>query len=318
MDAMVAGSGTDFDEVLYPSVRAYAAADVWVLARHLIRKPTFRASVALYCEAMTRSPGVVWPVNKVFAQKLRYIVCFFLISNYARWRRGGGQPPTMAALQRMAPASPRQIADFIQGLRLGGYVIADRNAHDRRAIHLRPSPDLLQEIGRSPLAFLEASEPLFPPETRTISTLRDDDDLLGEWLRLSVERFQSADIVFGPFPTIVHFTERDCGYPLLVAVMGAHYASLLPDAPQALSLTYTVLAERFHVSRQHIGNLLTEAERQGWFTVPRGGRSVIVSDRLVHEFETWAAGQMAHYRIIAAAVEQEQGRRVRPERSAPK
>ncbi|WP_249131194.1 MULTISPECIES: MarR family transcriptional regulator [unclassified Bradyrhizobium] len=290
------------DDVLYPSVRAYAATDTWMLARQLIQMPGFCAALAQYCEVMTRPPAVPWPVNKVFAQKLRYIVCFVLIGNYARWRGVGGEPPTLAALQRAAPASARQIAGFVNSLRHGGYVIAERHASDRRAICLRPSSALLQEIARSPLAFLEAAERILVPEAQIAAHIGDDDDRLADWIRLSVERFQADDILFGPFATIVHFTEHDCGYPLLAAVMGAHYAPLSPDAPRALSLTYAVLAERFQVSRQHIGNLLIEAERRGWFTVAYGGRSVAVSEELVRQFETWAAGQMAHYRIIAAEV----------------
>ncbi|MGY3482597.1 hypothetical protein ACVW1C_000480 [Bradyrhizobium sp. USDA 4011] len=289
------------DDILYPSVRAYAATDTWTLARQLIQMRGFRAALAQYCEAMTRPPAVPWPVNKVFAQKLRYIVCFTLIGNYARWRRVGGEPPTLTALQRTAPASARQIAGFVNALRHGGYVVAERHASDRRAICLRPSSALLREIARSPLAFLDAAERILPPAAHIAADVSGDDDRLADWIRLSVERFQANDILFAPFATIVHFTEHDCGYPLLAAVMGAHYAALSPHAPPALSLTYSVLAERFQVSRQHIGNLLTEAERRGWFTVAHGGRSVAVSDELVREFETWAAGQMAHYRIIAAS-----------------
>ncbi|WP_262028418.1 hypothetical protein [Microvirga sp. Mcv34] len=68
------------------------------------------------------------------------------------------------------------------------------------------------------------------------------------------------------------------------------------------SLIYRVLAERFQVSRQHIGNTLAEAERQGWFSITQGGHLRGISEDLIAEFETWAAGQMAHFRELAEQV----------------
>ncbi|WP_292569626.1 MarR family transcriptional regulator [Mesorhizobium sp.] len=294
-------SSQDDDDILHMFVRSFAQTETWKLAAQLIKSPRFTEALSSYCEVMTRPPEISWPVNKVFAQKLRYIVCFDLIGNYSRWRRRGAELPTLAALQRTAPASARQVASFVNALRLGGYVIAERG-QDRRTLHLRPSSALLKEIARSPLAFLEASERIFPVPTSLVSRIGNNDELLADWLGRSVERFRSRDIYFAPFPTIVQFTEHDCGYPLLTAVMGANYASLSPGAPPALPLTYMALAERFRVSRQHIGNLFIGAKRRGWFSVVRGGKHVVVSQDLIREFEIWAAGQMAHYRIIAGEI----------------
>lgn len=289
------------DHRLSPAVAAFAGSQTWQLAADLIRRPRFPEALAGYCTAMTRPVGLSWPVNKMFSQKQRYITCYLLIGNYTRFRRdpAGAAPPTLSALQRAAPASARQVAGFIHALRIGGYVIATPGEADRRTLHLRPAPALLTEIARSPLAFLDAARAILGPPGAGHRPFAGDETRLADWLGRSTELYQAGDIYFSPFPTVVHFTERDSGYPLLAAVIGAHCAARSGGTPPGLSLTYDALAERFQVSRQHIGNILTEADRKGWFSVAAGGRLIGVSQELLQEFSTWAAGQMAHFHLLA-------------------
>lgn len=225
-------------------------------------------------------------------------MAFSLIGLDARWRRGVGEAPTLAALQRTAPASARQIAEVVGTLKLASFVVASRLPADRRALRLSPSLTLLQEIGRSPLAFLEASERLDLTASPMAAKLRLDAAALADWLGASYEKFLQEDLYFAPFSNVVEFTGQDCGYPVLSAVFAAHYAALAGVAPPT-PLSYRGLAERFRVSPQHVGNILASAERRGCFSVDRGGRRVIVSADFLSEFETWAAGQMAHYRLLA-------------------
>lgn len=135
---------------------------------------------------------------------------------------------------------------------------------------------LLQEVGRSPLAFLEASEQLDPPPSPLADRLGGDDIEMANWLGGSYELFIQGDLYFAPFSNVVEFTGQDCGYPVLSAVLAGYYAGLVGIAAPVL-LSYGVLADRFRVSRQHIGNILGNAERRGCFAVDRGGRSVTVS-----------------------------------------
>jgi hypothetical protein len=247
---------------------------------------------------MIQPPAMKWPANKFFGQKLRYLVSFALIGLDARWRRREGEAPTLAGLQRMAPASARQVAALVNMLKLGGYIIATPLPEDRRAIRLSPSVQLLQEVGRSPLAFLEASERLDPPLSSLVERLGANDLGMADWLGASYDLFVKGDLYFAPFSNVVEFTAQDCGYPVLLAVLAAHYAGLAGIAAPVL-LSYGGLADRFGVSRQHIGNILRNAERRGCFAVDRGGRNVTVSADFLSEFESWAAGQMAHYRLLA-------------------
>jgi hypothetical protein len=287
--------------MLHRAIALHADRVPWPYAAGLIRHPAFRDALRLYCAAVIRRPEIAWPADKFFGQRLRYLVSFSLIGLDARWRRGVGEAPTLAVLQRVAPASARQIAELVGTLRLAGYVIATRLPADRRALRLSPSTTLLQEIGRSPLAFLDASERLVPAASPMAVKLRLDAAALADWLGASYETFLQEDVYFDPFRNVVEFTSQDCGYSVLSAVLAAHYAALSSVAAPA-PLSYGGLAERFRVSRQHIGNILASAERRGCFSVGRGGRSVAISAGFLSEFETWAAGQMAHYRLLAERV----------------
>lgn len=107
--------------------------------------------------------------------------------------------------------------------------------------------------------------------------------------------------LIAPFPRVLKFAGRDCGYPLLTALVGAHYAVTVPGAPAAVSLSLRGLAERLDVSRAHIGNLLGEAEAAGWIRIT-DGRLTALDPTLLAEFEAWAAGQMLFYDDLAAAI----------------
>ena len=279
-----------------------AAHPTWVLAKKLLENQGLRQALLHYCMTMVQPPDASWPSNKVFVQKLRYLTCYVLIGNYARWKRGQGGPPTLAALQRATVASPRQTASFIRDLRHGSYVIAEQQTDDRRCYHLRPTPALINEVARSPLAFLAAFEVLEPSSRPLLDMVKAAPEHMSDWLGRSVDHYQDGDILFAPFHTIVQLTERECGYPLMAAVLGTHYAAQSKMETGLPPLTYRALAERLQVSRQHVGNMLAEAERMGWFSIAPGGRLRNISEQLVAEFEAWAVGQMAHFRLLAELV----------------
>lgn len=288
-------------DLLHRSIALHADKGPWPYAASLIRRSGFHDALRIYCAAVIERPDMSWPADKFFGQRLRYLVSFSLVGLDARWRRGIGEAPTLATLQRIAPASARQIAELVGTLKLGGYVIASRLPADRRALRLSPSMTLLQQIGRSPLAFLDASECLDPTASPMTAKLRLDAVGLADWLGASYEMFLQEDLYFAPFHNVVEFTAQDCGYPVLSAVLAAHYAAVAGVAAPA-PLSYGGLAERFRISRQHVGNIFASAERRGCFSVDRGGRNVAVSADFLSEFETWAAGQMAHYRFLAERV----------------
>jgi hypothetical protein len=281
--------------VVHPGVEKHLGEPVWQLASGYLGHSGFDRAVLAYCRSMVEASAFRWPANKIFAQKMRYITCYMLIGLSARFEEGTGPAPTMTLLQTLVPASARQVSDLISGLRAGGYVVAEQNAQDRREIRLRPTPPLVREIGRSPLAFIASSAML---EGHTLREALDADvSLICRLIGRSTVAFQSMDVLFTPFETVVDFTGRDSGYLILCAVMGAHLAGALgEDWP--LTLTYDALSHRFQVSRQHVGNVLAIATTQGVLSL-HGGRIGAIEPSLLQEFSWWCAGQMAHFTMLA-------------------
>ncbi|WP_434733543.1 MarR family transcriptional regulator [Rhizobium sp. YTUHZ044] len=287
---------------LYAGVNDFAADTLWVEAAGLMRHPSYRGAVLSYCEAMVARVPKVLPANKLFAQKQRYLVSFVLICLYIQWLQARGPAPSLALLQRAAPGSPRQIADFIGGLRDRGLVTAMSLETDRRTQILKPGLALMREIAHSPLAISRSFELLAPPLPIRPDELAQDEDVLARWLALSAERYALKDDLFGPFPAIVRHSERDAGHLVFCAVIAEALRERPADAKVPASLTYRALAERFGVSRQHISNILDEAAEKGWYCVSAGGELASMPDGTLLQFETWVAGQMVHYSRLTALI----------------
>ncbi|MDJ1156652.1 hypothetical protein QNA08_00100 [Chelatococcus sp. SYSU_G07232] len=241
-----------------------------------------------------------------------------LIHNYYAWRCANGALPTLSALQKVAGQSARQTAGFVAALKAGRFIVAEPDPGDRRVKRLRPAPAMVAEIGRSVRLFVAAVDEIegrLPPRAAMLG----DADRLGEVLHRSAAYVLANGTLIHPFPRVLQFAERDCGYPLLAVVMGAHYAETVPGTPPAARLSIRAPAERFQVSPSHISNLLREAEQQGWFAVGDGGRLLFLRDGLLSEFEQWAACQMVHFDALAGetdatdALGQADGHRPDPE-----
>jgi hypothetical protein len=301
MDCRCAATGLGRLPGIHEGVSAHLQEPVWVAAVELLEHPAFVQAMLMYCRSMSEPGAFRWPSNKIFAQRMRYITCYILIGLAARFEQGIGPVPTMTLLQSMAPGSPRQVSDLISGLRARGYVTAQQNASDRREARLCPTAPLVFEVARSPLTFLKASELLVEGETAPLQELLIADvDRLSHMIALSTEAFQTKDVLFSTFSTVLEFTGRDSGYLILCSIIGAHLASLAGQAWD-FPLSYDALSRRFQVSRQHVGNILAEGTKQGLFTI-QGGRVRQIDALLLREFAWWSAGQMAHFRMMASEV----------------
>lgn len=260
----------------------------------LLRHPRFRPALAHYCRGMAAGAAIQWPYYKLFDQLGRYLVCFMLIHNYYAWRNRGGARPTLSALQKVAGASPRQTAGFVAALKAGRLVEVGRDPADRRATLLRPTPIVTAEIGRSVRLFVGAMDAIEERRPGQAVALNDP-DRLGELISRSGAYVLAHGTLLHAFPGVLHFTLRDCGYPLLAAVVGRHYAETIEGAPPAEPLSRRGLAERLQVSPAHVGRLLGEAEANGWFTVASDGSLARMDDVFLAEFEQWSASQMIHF-----------------------
>ncbi|MFG1461351.1 hypothetical protein V5F77_00500 [Xanthobacter sp. DSM 24535] len=233
----------------------------------------------------------------MFDQFSRYMICYSLIHNYFFWRHGHGPAPTLAALQRAVEASPRQTAGLVASLKAGRLVIAEPAASDLRIRLLRPSAEMIGEIGRSVLAFVVAADRLDGVGAAG-DRLTGEADALGDLLYRSAAHVRTHGTLIHPFPRVLFFAMRDCGYLLLCKVMQAHYGQTVPQAAPGPHLSYRALAEALQVSPAHIGNLLGEAAREGWFVIGGRGKLEAIDPTLVEEFELWSSTQMAHYRWL--------------------
>lgn len=266
----------------------------------LIYKPDFRIIMAEYCRDAIAPTEIVWPTHKMLNQAGRYRVSFMLIHNDHARRHHGGPPPTLTALQALVGTSARQTAAFVATLKAARFVTVKSDPDDARLKCLRAAPALVAKIGRSGRLFVAAMDRLADRQPALAGTLAEP-ERLSELVYRSARHVLRHGMLTEPFPRILRLTNRDCGYPLLIAVVGAHYAAWVPDAPAAMPLSLRALADHLMVSRAHVGNLLQEAEAAGWFRTD--GRSLTFFDpSLLEEFELWAACQMVFYDDLAASI----------------
>lgn len=262
----------------------------------------FRPALARYCLAMSDVPAEGWPLYKMFDQLSRYLICYMLIYNYYGWRDHGGPPPTLSALQKLVPSSPRQTAGFVASLKVGRFITTEDDPADRRNKLLRPGPAVIGEIGRSPRLFLRALDEIESPAERRAPRLAAP-ELLGRMVHFSAADVLANGTLLHGFPTVLHFAQRDCGYPLLTAIMADHYARTLPAVGAPPSLTRRALAQRFQVSAAHVGNLIGEAAAHGWFVLEGADRVAAVAPDFAAEFERWCSLQMIHVAGLWDSVE---------------
>ncbi|WP_421997953.1 hypothetical protein [Reyranella sp.] len=267
----------------------------------LRRLNRFAPALARYCRQMSREADAAWPTQKLFDQLDRYVTGYLLIHNYYAWRCDDAEVPTLAALQRVTSPSARHTAGFVSALKTHRFVVAEPDPADARRQRLRPGAEMIRQIGRSAVLFVAAVDHMRNRRPGWAAEL-DDTDRLGEMVYRSAAFVLGNGTLIHDFPRVLSFAGRDCGYPLLTAIMGAHYAATVAGAPAAVPLTLRALASRFQVSRAHVGNLLDEAARAGWFATGRDGRLAAIDPSLVQEFENWAAWQMVHYDSLASIV----------------
>ncbi|MBD9652841.1 hypothetical protein JVX98_04200 (plasmid) [Ensifer sp. PDNC004] len=255
-------------------------------------------ALAEYCEAIIAISPSRWPVRKLLNQFGRYYAAYMLIHNYYGWLGDDPALPTLSRLKRLSSLSPRHTTHFVGVLKTAGFVTSEPVAVDRRQTLLRPEPVLVEEIGRSILAFLAAHDRI--AGTAHAAFLSGSVERIGAIIHLSARQILAGGTVISPFPTIAAMANYDCGYPVLVALMAAHYAS---EARRPVPLlTLEPLAERFQVSKSHVGNVFSYLSSVGLIDAGRGVRPA-----LVEEFERWSVAEMNHYALLAARLTSDHG-----------
>ena len=275
-----------------PTERAAEAmpVDFLAAAARLRAHELFRPALARYCRDMAQAPAADWPILKMFDQLGRYVVCYMLIHNYYAWRDADGPAPTLSALQALVGSSARHTAGLVSALKLGGFIEIESDPADRRIKRLRPADATINEIGRSPRLFMRALDEI---DGQDRAARLAEPDALGRLVYQSAAQVLAGGTLLHGFPGVLHFTRRDCGYPLLTAVMAGHYEPAISEGEPVVALSRRALAQRFRVSPAHIGNVFSDAAANGWFEIDPDGRVCPTMD-FCDEFECWAAWQMTH------------------------
>lgn len=263
----------------------------------LLAAPGFAHAVAGYCREMAAVDLPGRPAAKLFNQFGRYMVSFLLIHQYQHWQCHGGPPATLRRLQETSPLSARQTAAIVAGLRAGRLLTGEPLAGSRGQM-LAPAAPLTGTITRSMIAFLRAVDALDRHEPPRAAAFEHDVALQNELVYRSAEFVLDQGSHLDAFPSVRHFTDRDCGYLVLVAVMAV--ALSRSDAGGPLSCRH--LARHFSISRSHVGNLLAMAAGNGWFATDGRGRLRHVASDFTYEFQRWAAAEMAHYAALVDAI----------------
>jgi hypothetical protein len=261
----------------------------------------FRQAVIDYCETMIEPAPAGWPVRKLLNQLERYYSAYMLIGQYYGWRNYGAPVPNLSRLQAISGQSPRQTASYYLTLQARKLVVIETLATDRRQKILRPSDSLIREVGRSCAAFVASYDAV--AGSALARPVAQEADVLGEMIYLSAVRVLRSGTVIAVFPSVLALSGYDCGYPILAALMLAHYR--LGSGKEVFSLTHSALAERFQISESHVGNVLAHLRQVG-AVVPTSDRgNFVVAEELVDEFECWCAAEMAHYANLVASLRPE-------------
>lgn len=276
-----------------------------------LAEPRFSEAVGGYCRTMAATDAQAWPATKLFHQYGRYMVSFLLIHHYQDWRRHGGPRATLSRLQASCPLSPRQTAAIVAGLRAGKLLTTETLAtasgaaaasntiaqpaktRSGRANALIPGSEITRAVARPMVAVLAAADQL--DLTERAPRFVEDFALQNELVYRSARFVERHGTLLETFPRVRLFTEKDCGYLILCAVMAS---ALNPSAPEQ-SLSCRNLARHFRISRSHVGNLLAHASAKKWFATDGRARLAYVAPDLMEEFKQWVATEMEHYAGIA-------------------
>ncbi|HEV2503730.1 MAG TPA: hypothetical protein VGV39_11680 [Mesorhizobium sp.] len=256
-------------------------------------EPKFTEAVAHYCETMIEPSPSAWPLRKLLNQFDRYYAAYMLIWNYYGWVEEGAPSPTLARLKTVSGLSPRQLTSFVTVLRQAELVAAEPEAGNRRRSILRPQAELIREISRSCVAFLTAHDHVHAGTLAGIASASTD--RLGRMIWGSARQVLSSGTVIAPYPTVLAMAGYDGGYPVLTAIMADHYRRIKGHGGVALG--YAALAERFQVSRSHVGNVIGWLHKNGAIDEDRAARPV-----LVDEFEQWSMSEMQHYARLVTSL----------------
>ncbi|MDQ7251618.1 hypothetical protein [Dongia sedimenti] len=256
--------------------------------------PLFPDIVAGYTGRLLASRRGDRLLSKILGQRERELLGFLLLCQHYEYLEGGA-PPTLARLVAAEIGSPRRVAAFVAVLRVSGMLRSRASAEDRRTRILEPTPRLIalhrdwtraacrqfDRLLEHPVleAFLDAE-----PRFHRLACL------LG-----APEVFAKDSYWVSRYPLIAFFNVRRAG-PFISASLAQAYCTAWQAGaapPATIALPYGRLSRRLGVSRSHIFNAFSDAERAGLLCSQGAGRSIALSDRSVRDLIGYFADELA-------------------------
>lgn len=244
-------------------------------------------------------------LNKVVTEAWRFqILVFTLYLDSVRDPSVPRSGLTVANLQRICTqlqlASPGRVYAFLNVMKFGGYLSAQRSTSDSRLVHLTPTPrflEIVEEWNDNIFASIDAAsgsdlvgdKARFPDLGREMRT-RGAEGLLAGWLPLD------------PFPEVFHFASTDGGWLLMehIVLRSITGDQQLQRGPVQLSIRS--LAKQFSGSRSNLLRLLDRAYEMDLLDEPPGVNGLVrPSSRLCCAFLTFMASFLGFFEMHTKA-----------------
>lgn len=209
------------------------------------------------------------------------------------------------------PADPRsglsltRLQDLVGGLRLAsrgrveavvreltaaGFVTAETSSADARLKLLHPTPKLEQASYAWQKPHLDAVDLITSHPGGYAAHFAPGNDYYQGLQWVSNDRFLRGIYLAEPFPQLMPFVIRDCGYVVLLHLLTAPKASKKSNFGRVVSLPFADMVAQRAISRSHIRRLLVEAEEHGILRLEaQGGQAIAIAPEFDALFRLWLA-----------------------------
>jgi hypothetical protein len=269
----------------------------------------FRSS-ADFLAGVRRHEGVMAPffahnflLNKVVLETWRFQMLVFTL--YLHDSRDKDDPRSGLSLvnlqqicRQLDLASPGRVFAFLNLMKLGGYLVSHRSAHDSRIVHLVPTPmflDIVEEWNDGIFASIDAAFP-----DGALLQHRARMPALGQAMRThGAKALLAGWKPLDPFPEVSHFASADGGWLLMEHIVAASlHQSAGSPAPVRINLRDA--SSRFGGSRTNLRRLLDRGHELGLLALrPDATTPIIFTSRMICAFLTFIASYLSNFQQCA-------------------
>lgn len=198
-------------------------------------------------------------------------------------------------------ASRGRVEAVVRELIAAGFVTAETSSADARLKLLMPTAKLERASYAWQMPHLEAVDMITRHEGGYARHFAPGNDFYQALQWVSNGRFLRGIYLAEPFPQLMPFVIRDCGYVILLHLLTAPAADKKSNFGRVISLPFTEMVERRAISRSHIRRLLIEAEEHGILRLEaQGGQAIAIAPEFDALFRLWLAATFWCFEVDAA------------------